>query len=125
MANYEDKAEKDASSIADAKNLETQIPQHDAIARREMLKKITELGLKHIDDKEVTVTVFGLDISLKDTISSVAGAVEWAKDYAKAAVKDLPYTSVVMAGVSLILPLLKNPVAIEAANREGFTYITS
>ncbi|KAJ5389886.1 NACHT-domain-containing protein [Penicillium cataractarum] len=125
LADDEYKVEKDAPSIADANHLENQIPQHDAIARREMLKKITELGLKHMKDKEVTVTVFGLDIGLKDTLVSVAGAVEWAEDYVKAAVKDLPYASVVMAGVSLILPLLKNPVAIEAANREGFTYITS
>ncbi|KAM0520640.1 hypothetical protein ACHAPE_003037 [Trichoderma viride] len=45
--------------------------------------------------------------------------------YVKDAVKDLPYASIVMAGVSLVLPLLKNPVADEAENQEGFSYVTS
>ncbi|KKK19079.1 hypothetical protein ARAM_006762 [Aspergillus rambellii] len=30
-----------------------------------------------------------------------------------------------MAGISLILPLLKNPATVEAANKEGLTYVTS
>lgn len=36
----------------------------------------------------------------------------------------MPYASIVMAGVSLILPLLKNPVAADAANSEGLIYVT-
>jgi hypothetical protein len=42
--------------------------------------------------------------------------VEWTEDYIKYAVKDLPYASIVLAGVSLVLPLLKNPSAAKAAN---------
>ena len=52
-------------------------------------------------------------------------AVEWAEDYIKDAVKDLPYASIIVAGVSLVLPLLKNPTAVEAANQDGFIYVTS
>lgn len=87
--------------------------------------KITELGLKHVEDKDVSVNVLGHNIGLKNTMANVAGVAEWAEDFVKAAVKDLPYASIVMAGVSLVLPLLKNPVAVETANREGFTYVTS
>ena len=36
-----------------------------------------------------------------------------------------PTVRVVMAGVSLVLPLLKNPSAVEAANQDGLTYVTS
>jgi hypothetical protein len=45
--------------------------------------------------------------------------------YIKDAVKDLPYASIILAGVSLVLPSLKNPSAAEAANQDGFTYVTS
>jgi hypothetical protein len=95
------------------------------IARREKLKEIAELGLKHMEDKKVSATLLGHEIVLQDTVTKVAGAVEWAEDYIKDAVKDLPYASIVIAGVALILPLLKNPTAVEAANQEGFTYVAS
>jgi hypothetical protein len=109
----------------DAGEVTNQIPQHDAIARREKLKQITELGLKHMEDKKVSVTLLGHEIVLQDVVANVAGAVEWTEDYIKDAVKDLPYASIVVAGVSLVLPLLKNPSAAEAANQDGFTYVTS
>ncbi|KUJ15217.1 NACHT-domain-containing protein [Mollisia scopiformis] len=109
----------------DAGEVTNQIPQHDAIARREKLKQITELGLKHMEDKKVSATLLGHEIVLQDVVANVAGAVEWTEDYIKDAVKDLPYASIVVAGVSLILPLLKNPSAAEAANQDGFTYVTS
>jgi hypothetical protein len=101
------------------------IPQHDAIARRARMKEITELGLKHMEDRRVCTTLLGHEIVLQDVVSNVAGAVEWTEHYVKDAVKDLPYASIVLAGVSLVLPLLKNPTAAEAANKEGFTYVTS
>jgi hypothetical protein len=51
--------------------------------------------------------------------------VEWTEDYVKDTVKDLPYASIILAGVSLVLPLLNNPSAAETSNQEGFTYVTS
>jgi DNA replication protein DnaC len=110
---------------ADRGKVANQIPQHDAIARREKLKQIAELGLKHMEDKKVSATLLGHEIVLQDVVADVAGAVEWAEDYVKDAVKDLPYASIVLAGMSLVLPLLKNPSAAEAANQDGFTYVTS
>jgi hypothetical protein len=109
----------------DAGEVTNQMPQHDAVARREKLKQITELGLKHMEDKKVSATLLGHEIVLQDVVANVAGAVEWTDDYIKDAVKDLPYASIVLAGVSLILPLLKNPSAAEAANQDWFTYVTS
>lgn len=100
----------------DAGEVTNQIPQHGAIARREKLKQITELGLKHMEDKKVSATLLGHEIVLQDIVANVAGAVEWTEDYIKYAVKDLPYASIVLAGVSLVLPLLKNPSAAKAAN---------
>ena len=37
----------------------------------------------------------------------------------------MPYAPAVMAGISLILPLLKNPAAFDEANRQGFAFVTS
>ncbi|KAK3934300.1 putative vegetative incompatibility protein [Diplogelasinospora grovesii] len=114
-----------ANETEDTSEVANLIPQHDAIARREQMKEITKLGLKHMEDKKVSTTLLGHKIVLQDVVANVAGAVEWAEDYIKDAVKDLPYASIVMAGVALILPLLKNPTKAEAANQDGFTYVTS
>ena len=119
------KAPSVPNEIEDDGEVTNQIPQHDAIARRAKMKEVTELGLKHMEDKRVCTTLLGHEIDLQDVVSNVAGAVEWAEDYVKDAVKDLPYAPIVLAGVSLVLPLLKSPTAAEAANREGFTYVTS
>jgi hypothetical protein len=78
-----------------------------------------------MEDKKVSATLLGHEIILQDVVANVARAVKWTEDYVKDAVKDLPYASIVVAGVSLVLPLLKNPSVAEAANQEGFTYITS
>ncbi len=102
-----------------------QIPQHDASARREKLQQITRLGLEHMKDKEVSTTLLGRKIVLGEAVDKVAGAVGWAENWIKDAVKDLPYASIVVAGVALVLPLLKNPTAAEAANQDGFAYVTS
>jgi hypothetical protein len=99
--------------------------KHDATARREMLKEIVDLGLKHSDSKKIRMTLLGHEIALRDAASNIAKAVEWSETYVKDAVKDLPYASIVMAGVSLVLPLLKNPAAEDAANQDGFRYVTS
>jgi hypothetical protein len=69
--------------------------------------------------------MLGHEIILQEQVDNVISVVIWAEDYVTAAVKDLPYASMVWAGVSLVLPLLKNPTAAEAANQEGFTYVTS
>ena len=58
-------------------------------------------------------------------MANVAGTMEWTEDYIKDIVKNLPYASIIIAGVSIILPLLKNPSAAEATSQDGFTYVTS
>ncbi|CAG8888278.1 unnamed protein product [Penicillium egyptiacum] len=109
----------------DSGDVSNRIPQHNTTARQEILKQITELGLKHMEDKKVKVTILGHEIGLQDSIGKVGETVDWARKYIQDAIKDVPYASAVMAGISLILPLLKNPAAIDTASREGFTYVTS
>jgi hypothetical protein len=109
----------------DVGEVTNQIPRHNTITRREKLKEITELGLKHMEDKKVSKTLLGHEIVFQDVVANVAGAVKWTEDYIKDAIKDLPYASIVMAGVSLVLPLLKNPTAVEAANQDGLTFVAS
>ncbi|CEJ93768.1 hypothetical protein VHEMI09337 [[Torrubiella] hemipterigena] len=101
------------------------IPQGDAAARRQKMDTIIALGLEHAADKETSVTIAGQKITVEEAIAKTAGVVSWAEDYIKDTVKDLPYASIVMVGVSLVLPLLKNPVVAEEARSTGFTYVTS
>ena len=78
-----------------------------------------------MEEKKISATPFGHEIVLQDVVGKVAAAVKWGEDYIKDAVKDLPYASIVMVGVSLVLPLLTNPADAETANRDGFAYVTS
>src|SRR5215469_4143648 len=87
------------TEIEDGGEATNQIPQHDAIARQAKMKEMTELGLKHMEDKRVCTTLLGHEIDLQDIVANVAGAVKWGEDYIKDAVKDLPYASIVLAGV--------------------------
>ena len=64
------------NEIEDDGEATNQIPQHDAVARRDKLKEITELGLKHIEDKKVSTTLLGHEIVLQDVVANVAGAVK-------------------------------------------------
>lgn len=86
---------------------------------------IIVLGLKHAEDKKISTTILGHEITIEKAIANTAGVVSWAEDYIKDAAKDLPYASIVIVGVSLVLPLLKNPVAVEEARGTGFTYVIS
>ncbi|OGE49412.1 hypothetical protein PENARI_c021G00237 [Penicillium arizonense] len=113
------------SQQEDIEDIGNQIPQQDVAARREKLKRIAELGLQHMEDKKAKVTILGHEVSLQDRVGQLGEAVAWAQEYVKDAIKDVPYAPAVMAGISLILPLFKNPATVDAANRAGFTYVTS
>ncbi|KAJ5256671.1 hypothetical protein N7478_012775 [Penicillium angulare] len=109
----------------DAGDVENRIPQHDTAARRETLKEIAESGLQYMDNKKAKVTILGHEIRLQDGVGQFGEAVDWAQTYIKDAIKDVPYAPAVMAGISLVLPLLKSPAAVDEANRQGFAYVTS
>lgn len=86
---------------------------------------IIALSLKHAEDKKISTTILGHEITIEKAIANTAGVVSWAQDYIKDTAKDLPYASIVVVGISLVLPLLKNPVAVEEARNTGFTYVMS
>ncbi|TQS33773.1 hypothetical protein Golomagni_05870, partial [Golovinomyces magnicellulatus] len=109
----------------DAKDVKNQIPQHSTIARREKMKHIAELGLKHMEDMQARVTILGHTILVQDASAQVSEVVSWAQNHVKDAVKDDSYPPAVLAGISLVVPLLKGKVAGNAANQEGLTYIMS
>ncbi|CAK7206518.1 hypothetical protein SEUCBS139899_009314 [Sporothrix eucalyptigena] len=97
----------------------------DTLTHHEKLDLISKLGLKHIEERQVKVTVKGHEIRLEDAVASAANAVKGTMDFVSAAVGSLPYAAVVIAGVSLVLPLLTNPPAAEAANQDGFARVTT
>ena len=86
---------------------------------REKVRVVVELGLNHMEDKKVSTMLLGYEIVLQDVARDVAVSVRRAEDYIKDAAKDLPYAPIIVVGVALVLPLLKNPSAAEAANRDS------
>ncbi|KAJ5939665.1 hypothetical protein N7466_002799 [Penicillium verhagenii] len=135
ISNYEDllsrvliQDESQASSPDredDEKQVENKIPQNNIAERREKLLRVAELGLKHAKDTKTSTTILGHEIFTKELVPNTAKAVNWASTIVNDAVQDVPYGPAVMAGISLILPLLRNPAAVEGANNEGLAYITS
>ncbi|KAH6842236.1 hypothetical protein B0I37DRAFT_399035 [Chaetomium sp. MPI-CAGE-AT-0009] len=89
------------------------------------LQTITERGLKRLDENKLKWTIAGHEIAVGDRIAQAADLVLWAKDWISLATKASPEASIAWAGISIVLPLLTNHRTAEAANREGFTYVTT
>lgn len=129
LADGNDAAQMQSAAVVnedkDDNDIPNQIPQSDTDARRERMNEITKLGLKHVEDKKVRTTLLGHEVVVQDAVADAAGLVGKSLDLIKASIEGVPYASVITAGISLILPLLKNPTAVEEANRNGFIYVTS
>ncbi|KAJ6067578.1 uncharacterized protein N7446_004615 [Penicillium canescens] len=110
---------------ADTSDVKNQISQHDVAARREKLEQIAELGLKHIEDGRLRMTIFGKKMGLRDAVGKFAKGVDWIQAYARDALKDVPYAPVAMAGISILLVFLRNPAAVDTDNQEGLRYVSS
>lgn len=78
-----------------------------------------------METKKIHVTLLGHEIALQNIMSNIADVVKWTETYIQSAVSNFPYMSILLAGISLVLPLLKNPSTEEAANQDGFIYVTS
>lgn len=109
----------------DESDVDNQIPHHDSTARRKKMKDITELGLQYMEDKKVKTTLLGYEIIVQDVAAGTAKVVAHGIDFIKQAIKDVPYASIITAGISLILPLLTSPTAAEQAVQDWFTGVAS
>lgn len=78
-----------------------------------------------MDGNKIKYHIFGRTFVLKDQITQAVGLVQWAKDWIDEAVKASPEASIAWAGVCVVLPLLTNPSAADAANRDGFACVTN
>ncbi|AEO59766.1 hypothetical protein MYCTH_2308286 [Thermothelomyces thermophilus ATCC 42464] len=61
-----------------------------------------------MNQQQISTTLLGHKIVLQDVVANIAGIVKWAEEVVRSAVRDLPYASIVMAGVSLFLPLQRS-----------------
>lgn len=99
--------------------------QSDTDEQRQLVQTIADLGLQQMKDKELCMRLWGHEPSVTSIMAKTAGIVEPIQNIIKQAVKDLPNTAVVMAGVSLVLPLFFNPATAESDQRQGFDYVTT
>lgn len=109
----------------DEKRSSNVIAQNDIVKRREQLKKITQLGSERMQNSKISTTILGHEIVLQDVIAGAGNALDWASGYVNDMLANVPYGPAVAAGVSLVLPLMRNPTVAEQANREGLVYVTS
>ncbi|GFG00987.1 hypothetical protein IFM61392_01594 [Aspergillus lentulus] len=93
--------------------------------RQMQLQTIIKSGLQRVEEKKIAYTIAGHEMVLEEQIAQAANLVQWAKGLIDEAVKASPEASLIWAGVSLILPLLTQPSAAEAARRDGFTHVTA
>lgn len=80
-----------------------------------------------MESKKVSTTLLGHELVLQDQVKNVSVAAEWAMGLIREATGGLSHAPIISAGVALVLPLLvlKSPAAADAANQEGFKYVTS
>lgn len=95
------------------------------MARRQKLQQIAELGFQKMQEGRLHATFFGRRIVLQEVIGKAGNAISWIQNYAKDALRNVPYAPAVMASTSLLLPLLTSPYTVEIENREGLLYVTS
>ncbi|KAH8752747.1 hypothetical protein F5883DRAFT_388899, partial [Diaporthe sp. PMI_573] len=97
----------------------------DPDTRRAQLKKITDQGMHRADEKQTRYTIFGHEFVLKDQVAQAAQFIKAVKGLVDEAVKVSPEASLAWAGVCVLLPVLTSPSAVEEANRDGLSYVTS
>ncbi|KAF6807326.1 vegetative incompatibility protein het-e-1, partial [Colletotrichum musicola] len=93
--------------------------------RQAQLKAITDEGLRRAEEKRTKYTVFGHEFILRDQVAQAAQFFQAISRLICEAAKASSEASVAWAGVSVLLPLLKNPSVAEIANRDGLSYVTS
>ncbi|KAL2821274.1 WD40 repeat-like protein [Aspergillus cavernicola] len=109
----------------DTNNVENTIPQHDVAARRQKLQQIADFSFEKMQEGKLKATFFGKKIVLQEVIGKLGNGMGWVQNYAKDALKDVPYAPAVMACTSLLLPLLTSPSRVDDENNKGILYVTS
>ncbi|KAK1723159.1 ankyrin repeat-containing domain protein [Colletotrichum acutatum] len=65
------------------------------------------------------------EVEVQDVVKPVLAVVDWANDFVAKALVSNPYASIAWSGVSLLLPLLLNPLDQAAALAKGLEHISS
>ncbi|KAK1536059.1 hypothetical protein CPAR01_09601 [Colletotrichum paranaense] len=65
------------------------------------------------------------EVEVQDIVKPVLAVVDWANDFVAKALVSNPYASIAWSGVSLLLPLLLNPLDQAAALAKGLEHISS
>ncbi|CEJ82920.1 hypothetical protein VHEMI02960 [[Torrubiella] hemipterigena] len=89
------------------------------------MQQITKLGLESLNESRLKYTIAGMEFVVIDQVAQVSEALIKFKEYVADAIKASPEASMAWAGVCVILPLFTNPSTVEAANKEGFSYVAS
>ncbi|CEJ82927.1 hypothetical protein VHEMI02966 [[Torrubiella] hemipterigena] len=92
---------------------------------QEKMQQITKHGLESLNESRLKYTIAGMEFVVIDQVAQVSEALIKFKEYVADAIKASPEASMAWAGVCVILPLFTNPSTVEAANKEGFSYVAS
>lgn len=99
--------------------------EDDALNREATLAEITHRAIRHLGEKKSDIRIFGYDLDIQKRVAQAAKITSWAKDLIGEAVKPSAEASLAWTAVSIVLPLLINPVMAEEASKSGFDYITT
>lgn len=95
-----------------------------SVNQQQMLLIATQ-GLDRLSSSRLQYTIAGTKFVVVEQVAEVSKALVKFKDYIGEAMKASPQASMAWAGVCVVLPLFTNPSTAEAANKEGFTHVTS
>ncbi|CAG7918327.1 unnamed protein product [Penicillium olsonii] len=98
---------------------------HDGAARQQMLQLVAFHNLEKSQEGKLKTTFFGQQIVWQDAIGTFGLGVNWVQNYARNALKDVPYAPIAMAAVGLLIPLLTGPLMADSENHQGLLYVVS
>ncbi|KAL7934415.1 hypothetical protein V8C35DRAFT_280150 [Trichoderma chlorosporum] len=104
---------------------ENQINSTSPQVRLAQLQAITSSGLEQLNEKKARYYIFGRKFILRDQMAQATQFIQNIKKIIDRAVKVSPQASLAWAGISVILPILMNPIVAEEVSRDGCLYITS
>ncbi|OCK88590.1 uncharacterized protein K441DRAFT_668990 [Cenococcum geophilum 1.58] len=92
--------------------------------RELQLEKLVEVNRQTVDEARLKLTTGEKKYIVKEQVDKIISAIIAAKEFITTAASLEPHAALAWAGVSVLLPLLLNPVAQDIAAIDGLQYIS-
>ncbi|KAI8203203.1 hypothetical protein KHU50_004149 [Colletotrichum sp. SAR 10_65] len=93
--------------------------------KKDWMNAILKRKMDQIKRDHPTLKLGGSEVEVQDVVKPVLSVFNWVNDFVSTAVSANPYAAIAWSGVSLLLPLLLNPLEQRKSLAQGLEYISS